>query len=74
MPLFEYRCQSCHKDFDVLDLPGRDVNRACPDCGSTQVTQKISVFSAHGDAGNAPAAGGGGCGRCGDPQGPCGMG
>lgn len=68
MPLFEYRCDSCQKDFERLELAGRRVENACPHCGSGKATRKISVFSAHAPRGaSAPACdsgpcGGGGCG------------
>ena len=74
MPIFEFHCPSCERDFDEFVHSAKDADRTtCPSCGERGVTRKLSVFAAHG---SAPAAGNpppGGCGRCGDPDGPCGM-
>ncbi len=71
MPLFEYLCRSCQKDFEQLELAGRRVEHACPHCGSTELTKKISVFSARSarSAGGGTPCGGGAC-----ENGPCGNG
>ncbi len=43
MPVFEYRCQDCGKDFEKLvRKDGQEV--VCPDCGSENVEKKLSVF------------------------------
>ena len=43
MPLFEYRCQACHEQFELL-IRGTAVP-ACPTCGSTAVEKILSVFA-----------------------------
>lgn len=35
MPIFEYRCQGCEADLEVILLPREDPPEACADCGGT---------------------------------------
>ena len=47
MPLFEYHCNDCQKDFTLLQ--SASVNKEeteCPECGSKSVDYKFSSFSA----------------------------
>jgi putative FmdB family regulatory protein len=71
MPLYEYTCRQCSRDFEALvrasDTP------SCPSCQSDDLQRKLSVFAAHTAGGNGtqsamPAVGP--CGSCGDPRGP----
>ena len=67
MPLFEYSCEKCQNEFELLvrssDKP------TCPDCGSNQLEKRFSVPAAHAASGSQlplasmPPCGGGGCGR-----------
>jgi putative FmdB family regulatory protein len=53
MPLYEFHCNACGKDMEIL-LPSADWRGVkCPSCGSTQLVKKLSVFAA------ARASGGG---------------
>ena len=48
MPIFDYSCQACHKEFETIVL--QDADRIqCPECGSDSV-EKIaaSLFSCTG--------------------------
>ncbi|HWP86174.1 MAG TPA: zinc ribbon domain-containing protein [Terriglobia bacterium] len=45
MPIFEYRCRGCGKEFEVLVLPGSP-KTACPRCGSGRFEQLLSAFAA----------------------------
>ena len=48
MPLYEYQCQKCGKDFTLLQ--SASVNKdetACSHCGSQGVRHKFSTFSAN---------------------------
>jgi putative FmdB family regulatory protein len=69
MPIYEYRCRGCGKDFEKY-VPGAGTAVACPACASGDITRKLSVFGL--GAGTGPVAssmaGGGGCcggGGCG---------
>jgi putative FmdB family regulatory protein len=41
MPIFEYRCQSCHHEFETLVLKG--MSPACPSCKAETLERLISV-------------------------------
>jgi len=69
MPLFEYACRSCDREFEALVRAGQAPE--CPSCGGTDLERRLSVFAAHTNTSGAaqtPAVGA--CGRCGDPRGP----
>lgn len=70
MPLFEYACKECDREFELL-VRGRETPE-CPSCHGTDLERRLSVFAAHTSSGSSgaqmPAMGA--CGRCGDPRGP----
>jgi putative FmdB family regulatory protein len=68
MPLFEFTCSKCGKNFEELlalaDLESAGV--ACPHCASTEVVRALSSFA----TGGGGTTGGGGCGSgCGGGRG-----
>jgi len=69
MPIYEYDCADCGKDFEDLVMGSRDAV-ACPKCGSGDVAKRFSVFGVSSDTRvpEGPPPGeycgpGGGCGR-----------
>jgi putative FmdB family regulatory protein len=47
MPIFEYRCEKCGREFEDLEtVADRDKPRPCPACGSKRVRREVSVFAA----------------------------
>jgi putative FmdB family regulatory protein len=45
MPLFEYKCDSCGREFEDLgSAEKKDDKRPCPSCSSEKVIRKISTF------------------------------
>ncbi|MBI1872716.1 MAG: zinc ribbon domain-containing protein [Acidobacteria bacterium] len=67
MPVFEYVCKSCSRQFEQLVRHGD--HPACPDCGGEELEKLFSVFAAAvGGSRSGPAPGP--CGTCGDPRGP----
>jgi putative FmdB family regulatory protein len=64
MPIYEYRCRACSKDFEKY-VHGPSTAVACPACASADITRKLSVFGMKSEGGfassPAPMAGGGGC-------------
>ena len=41
MPIYEYRCQSCKNEFELLVRSS--TVPACPNCGSEQLDRKLSL-------------------------------
>ena len=68
MPLYEYSCRDCEKEFELL-VRGSEPP-SCPSCESLALERKLSVFAAHTAGGGMKAASPGACGSCGDPRGP----
>ena len=44
MPLYDYTCAACHKEFEVL-LRHDSAGVTCPACGSTETERRPSVFA-----------------------------
>ena len=75
MPIYEYRCDTCSGNFEVLtSFAERDQAQSCPMCKAAQTKVMVSSFASIG-GGSAPldfgSGGGGGGGCCG---GGCGCG
>lgn len=68
MPLYEYVCEDCRREFEVLVRAAEDPT--CPHCESRSLTKLVSVAAGHVVGGTRslpePPA------TCGRPQ--CGMG
>lgn len=45
MPIFEYVCNKCGKEFEKL-VPSAQTQVSCPECSGTKVTRKLSRFAA----------------------------
>ena len=71
MPLYEYRCQDCAHDFELLVRESTALE--CPACHGTKLEKQLSVFAVGADGGRStgrlPMATGP-CGSCGHPDGP----
>ncbi len=69
MPIYEFHCNDCHRDSEVLVRSSDWKGTPCPRCGSKKLAKKLSVFaSSGGSAGEAaPACTSNprSCGRCG---------
>ncbi len=70
MPLYEYTCDQCDYEFELLIRSSSD-QPACPTCGTKKITRQLSVPAAHvGGSNSLPVCEtprGGGCGlpQCG---------
>jgi putative FmdB family regulatory protein len=54
MPLYEYTCEQCDNEFELLIRSSND-QPACPTCGTKKVTKQLSVPAAHvGGANSLP--------------------
>jgi putative FmdB family regulatory protein len=47
MPIFEFKCGKCGKEFEELVL-SRDEKIACPKCSSKKVGKRMSTFRKRG--------------------------
>ncbi len=68
MPIYEYRCAKCGKEFERLTFAGDDEGEIeCPACGAKKCKRQMSAFSTSGEKGafsglSEPSAGCGGSG------------
>jgi putative FmdB family regulatory protein len=69
MPIYEYECSACGKEFEKLVRQSSPAS-ACPNCQSTDLRKKLSTFAAV--TGSSASGNGlpGPCGSCGHPDGP----
>ena len=69
MPLFEYECRACHREFELLVRESTEL--ACPECHSHDLEKRLSVFAVSAPSraqASSPTLGP--CGSCGHPDGP----
>ena len=57
MPIFEYHCNACDKEFEKLVFANDKETVKCPACSSTQVTKKMSASSFMGTSMGTCASG-----------------
>jgi len=63
MPLYEYGCQKCGKQSELLVTNSTEPE--CPECGSTKLTKLLSIVAAptrNGTSGDTQARPSGSCG------------
>jgi len=68
MPIYEFHCEKCGKDSEVLVRSTDWKSSECPHCGSKKLAKKFSTFASAGGAEPSGKTGGGGhsCGgHCG---------
>ncbi|EEF57147.1 FmdB family zinc ribbon protein [Pedosphaera parvula] len=69
MPIYEFHCEKCSKDSEILVRSSNWEGTKCPHCGSVKLSKKLSVFasSVSGDGGGQPSCSGvpSSCGMCG---------
>ena len=66
MPIYEYMCSECNKEFECLVL-GSDNDIACPDCDGEKVERLMSAcsFKSSGNFGDySPSTGSSSCSGC----------
>jgi len=68
MPIYEYHCPKCEKEFELLVRSSTRIE--CPDCGSRELTKKISAFAVSSGTASQPTEL---CGTCGMTPGTCGF-
>jgi putative FmdB family regulatory protein len=68
MPIYEYACHQCGKEFEVLVRS--ETVPECPGCHSTALEKLLSVFATSAAAPERAPAAASPCGSCGHPGGP----
>jgi len=64
MPIYEYVCQACKSEFELLIRGESDrSSAACPNCESKRIEKQFSVFGMSGVETRA-AGGGSSCSTC----------
>jgi putative FmdB family regulatory protein len=43
MPIYEYQCQDCHKEIEVLQKISDSLLQDCPACGKPSLKKKVSA-------------------------------
>ncbi|MAL86338.1 MAG: hypothetical protein CMI23_08310 [Opitutae bacterium] len=70
MPIYEFNCEDCNKDSEILVRSSEWKGHTnCPSCGSVKLEKKLSVFAASTSEGSSveiPPCSGmpSSCGRC----------
>lgn len=55
MPIFEYQCQSCGGEFELL-VASSSAKASCPECSSSRVKKRFSLFAVAGPSRASGAA------------------
>lgn len=71
MPIYEFHCEKCDSDSEILVRSSNWKGAKCPHCGSTKLEKKLSVFASSSSASSAadacamsPTGKRGGCSSC----------
>ena len=70
MPIYEYQCTSCGKEFEVLVRSSSPAPQ-CPSCQGTQLHKKLSAFATISSAASTQADLPAACQSCGGAPGSC---
>ncbi|MEW6156396.1 MAG: zinc ribbon domain-containing protein [Verrucomicrobiota bacterium] len=54
MPIYEFHCQHCAKDSEILVRSTHWEGTSCPHCGSKRLNKKLSVFASSVAGESAP--------------------
>jgi putative FmdB family regulatory protein len=63
MPIYEYCCNKCQKDFELL-IRNNSQDQLCPSCGTKDVEKKFSVFGFQSKGRGMVTSSGSSCGGC----------
>lgn len=61
MPIYEFSCQKCSKEFELLVSHQKLGQLECPFCGATGIEKKFSTFSSASSHSNSAPCSGGSC-------------
>lgn len=63
MPIYEYRCMGCNREFEYLVI-GNDNSVSCPKCDEKRVERQMSACSFKTSGSYTPTSGTSGCSTC----------
>ncbi len=69
MPIYEYQCASCGKEFEILVRTSAPAPQ-CPGCHGTELRKKLSAFATISGGASAQTDLPPACQGCGHPGGP----
>jgi putative FmdB family regulatory protein len=64
MPIYEFHCEKCGKDSELLVRSSKWAGTKCPHCGSSKLDKKFSTFAATTAAETSSGKSFGGGGHC----------
>ncbi|NQS99034.1 MAG: zinc ribbon domain-containing protein [candidate division Zixibacteria bacterium] len=64
MPIYEYICSECGREFEELVFSSDELPE-CPICGSKSVEKKVSAFASGSSGGSVQSGISSGCGASG---------
>jgi putative FmdB family regulatory protein len=65
MPIYEYVCESCHREFSLLrPMSQADSPAPCEECGHRRTKRKLSLFAAISEGKSVAGTGGSSCSGC----------
>ncbi|MBN1756640.1 zinc ribbon domain-containing protein [bacterium] len=57
MPIYEYQCEDCGKQFELLIRNTSENNEPkCIHCGSPKIVRKLSAFAVKNDSGSSSSS------------------
>ena len=57
MPIFEFRCLECNREFEALVRKAAEISEIqCPECESRDLEELLSVFASNSKSGSPKAA------------------
>jgi len=77
MPIYEFHCDKCEQDSEILVRSSQWRGTKCPHCGSAKLSKKFSMFAASvagSQRSSRQSCSGGSCGRGSCGGGCCGGG
>lgn len=64
MPIYEFHCQKCGRDSEILVRSSDWKGTTCPHCGSKKLSKQLSTFASANAGGSDAPSGNGGGGHC----------